>query len=297
MTEIKYEDLLPLSIVIPAFNEEGAIEHTLTELNNTLLNSAIDYEIIVVNDCSTDKTGFILEQISIPNLRIINHKTNKGYGASLKAGIFLSEKKFVAITDADGTYPNSRIPELAKMLEGNDMLVGARTGKNVKVPLIRKPAKFFIGQLASYLTQYKIPDINSGLRIFKKETLLKYINILPDGFSFTTTITLAMLTCKENVLYVPIDYAHRVGKSKIRPIHDTLNFIQLIIRTILLFEPLRIFLPLSFILLFAGLGVGVFSYLYTPKFMDMTTSVLIVGSLQMLGVGMLADMINRRLNR
>jgi glycosyltransferase involved in cell wall biosynthesis len=285
-----------LSVIVPAYNEEGAIRETVTRIQAALAASGAEYEIIVVDDCSTDGTAKELAAIDLAALRVIRHGRNKGYGAALKTGIKRAAHPVVAITDADGTYPCEQIPELAARLGDQDMVVGGRTGKNVRIPLIRRPAKWFIGQLASYLARYKIPDINSGLRVFKRESLMRYLRILPDGFSFTTTITLAMLTRGDEIEYTSIDYAKRVGKSKIRPIRDTLNFIQLIIRTVLLFEPMRIFLPISFLLVLAAAAVFVYSFLWTPKVMDMTITILIVGALQFLGIGMIADMINRRLD-
>jgi glycosyltransferase involved in cell wall biosynthesis len=285
-----------VTVVVPAFNEEGAVGSTVRRISSALTDAGMDHAIVVVDDCSTDGTADELAALDTPGLRVIRHGRNRGYGAALKTGVRAAGTELVAITDADGTYPCERIPELVTSLGDRDMVVGARTGKNVKIPLLRRPAKWFIGQLASYLARYKIPDINSGLRVFKRDVLTHYLKILPDGFSFTTTITLALITRGHEIDYLPIDYAKRVGKSKIRPIRDTLNFVQLIIRTILLFEPLRIFLPITFLLLLAAAAVFVYSFLYTPKIMDMTITMLVVGALQFLGIGMIADMINRRLD-
>lgn len=284
------------SVVIPAYNEEGAILDTISQLNDTL-NTEMPHEIVVVNDGSTDRTGEILTQNTFQNVSVVHHGHNKGYGASLKTGIRHSKYPIVVITDADGTYPNHRILELVGELQNNGMVVGARVGKNVRIPLIRRPAKWCINQLANYLSGVKIPDLNSGLRIFDKETLLKYIHILPNGFSFTTTISLAMLTCGEDVKYVPIEYSARIGKSKIRPIRDTLNFIQLIIRTVLLFDPLRVFLPLFFLLLLSSAGVFFYSWFYMSRILDTTVTILAMSAIQMLAIGMIADMINRRLQK
>jgi len=284
-----------ISIVIPAFNEEDAIEDTVRLINSTMEQFQDDYEIIVVDDCSTDSTAQKLDDMSYDKLRVIRHSRNRGYGAALKTGFAACIFPLIAITDADGTYPNERIPELALMMGDRDMVVGARTGSNVSIPLIRRPAKWFIGQLANYLSRCRIPDINSGLRVFRKQTLEKYISILPDGFSLTTTITLAMLTSGREVEYVPVDYAHRVGKSKIKPVRDTLNFIQLIIRTIVLFEPLRVFLPVAILMFLASVSVLFYSNFFMPSILDMSTTLLFIGSLQILATGMIADMINRRL--
>jgi hypothetical protein len=165
----------------------------------------------------------------------------------------------------------------------------------VKIPLIRRPAKWAINQLANYLSQASIPDLNSGLRVMRRDVLQRFIRLLPAGFSFTTTITLAMLTNGFPVRFEAIDYEQRSGRSKIRPIRDTLNFIQLIIRTVMYFEPLRIFVPLSGLLIFASVAVLVSSWLL-GKVMDVTTVVLFVAGIQMLATGMIADIIDRRLS-
>ena len=280
------------SIVIPVYNEKKGIQKTIEEIRNFATKDV--YEIIVVDDGSTDDT-----YLSIPagEVKLIRHPENRGYGASLKTGISNARSECIVITDADGTYPNERIPELVAMFEkGNfDMVVGARVGKNVKIPLIRRPAKWFISKLANYLTNTKIPDINSGLRVMKKDVVKKYLNILPDGFSFTSTITLAMLTNGYKVKYVPIDYFERKGKSKIRPIYDTLNFIQLIIRTVLYFNPLKVFVPLSLSLVLLAFLVLLGSWVLTGKAMDVTFGVVLMTSVMVLVIGMLADLIDKRL--
>ena len=150
-----------------------------------------------------------------------------------------------------------------------------------------------MGKLANYLAGIKIPDINSGLRIMKKNLIEKYLYILPDGFSFTTTITLAALTNGYRVKYVSINYLKRTGKSKFRPIKDTLNFFQLMIRTVLYFNPLKIFIPLSIILFFSGAVVFLWSYFFAPKVLDTTTAIFIISSIQILAIGMLADLITK----
>ena len=280
-----------LSIIVPAYNEEGAIAQTIEGLKQELNKLDLDYEIIVVNDGSTDKTKEILERTQ--EIKVIHHPENRGYGASLKTGFKQSQNGLTLITDADGTYPNESIPDLIKHTSDYDMVVGARTGKKAKIPLIRKPAKWIMGKLANYLSGMKIPDINSGLRIMKKSLIEKYLYILPDGFSFTTTITLAALTNGYRVKYVPITYSKRTGKSKFRPIRDTLNFFQLIIRTILYFNPLKVFVPLSLIFFFLAIVVFLWSYFFTPKVMDVTTAIFLLSSIQVLSIGMLADLITK----
>ena len=285
---------MQLSIIIPVYNEEKSIATVLKEIEDVMNRSRLSYEIIVVNDGSTDKTMEVLKN-SGPNIKVFHHRVNRGYGASLKTGICNAQYETLVITDADGTYPYERIPELVSYMKDYDMVVGARTGVSVKVPLIRKPAKWVINRLANYLTGVKIPDLNSGLRVMKKAIVNKFTRLLPDQFSYTATITLAMLTNGYQVKYVPVDYHARIGQSKIKPIRDTLNFIQLIVRTVMYFNPLRVFIPLSLGLFFMSVGIFLYSYFFTPKVMDVTTVILFVSAVQVLAVGMVADLINKRI--
>jgi len=285
-----------LSIIIPVFNEVNTIERTIDDLAGIVHSSPFNIEVILVDDGSTDGTSRVLSGISLKNFRTIRHPVNRGYGASLKTGILAAFYPYAAITDADGTYPNERIPELFEQLcrEGYDMVVGARTGSDVEIPKIRKPAKWVLNRIADYLAGFKIPDLNSGLRIFRREVVKKFVNILPDGFSFTTTITLAMLTNGYRVAYGPINYKKRGGKSKIRPFYDTLNFLQLIIRTILYFNPLKIFLPISGFFILLSLLL-LFYRIFVARAFGVTAVIIFVCGIQFLGLGMLADLIDRRM--
>jgi glycosyltransferase involved in cell wall biosynthesis len=285
-----------LSIVIPIYNEKDSIEETISQFSQIQISTDFDIEIILVNDGSDDGTEEVLEKISKHNFNVISHPINSGYGAALKTGIRSAKYNYIAITDADGTYPNERVQEFyhETVEKSLDMLVGARIGSNVKIPLIRKPAKWVLKMLASYLANIKIPDINSGFRIMKKTVVEQFFNVLPDGFSFTTTITLAMLTNGHAVEYKPIDYNKRGGKSKIRPIYDTLNFVQLIIRTVLYFDPLKIFLPLSG--LFLGSSLLLLLYrIFVEKAFGATSIILFICGIQLLAIGMIADLIDKRL--
>ncbi|MBM2835706.1 MAG: hypothetical protein HW406_2867 [Candidatus Brocadiaceae bacterium] len=225
---------------------------------------------------------------------LIQHPLNRGYGAAIKTGIRHAKYNTLVISDADGTYPVNDIPKLIAQLPRSDMVVGARHIYGSNIPLSRRPAKWMLNKLANYLTGIKIPDLNSGLRVMKKDIVLKYFHLLPDGFSFTTTITLAMLTNNYDVEFVPIEYKIRSGRSKIRPIRDTMNFIQLIIRTVLYFDTLKIFLPISILFFISSIAVLVLSYLFTPKIMDITTVILFISGVQILAIGMIADLIDKR---
>lgn len=236
---------LECTIVVPCYNEEDAIEHTLVELERAMAD-ALEYELIVVNDGSSDRTGQILAEIapSFPRLRVIDHALNRGYGAALKTGIRASSAPLVAITDADGTYPNERLAELIRLCARHDMVVGARIGPGVIYSNLRAFPKFFLKRWVSFIARRPVPDINSGMRVFRKDIAERFFNILPNTFSFTITITLAMLTTFRDVLFVPISYAPRQGRSKIKPIADTWRFIKLILRTGVYFAPVRAFSPL-----------------------------------------------------
>jgi glycosyltransferase involved in cell wall biosynthesis len=286
-----------VSVIIPVHNEENSIRETAVEISMQLEKATSSFEIFIVDDGSNDRTAVELEKICSKNIKVITHMDNRGYGAALKSGIKNAQYECIVITDADGTYPNDRIPELVKTFQDGDydMVVGARIANKVEIPLIRKPAKWFITKLASYLTGTKIPDLNSGLRVMRKGIVEKYIRILPDGFSFTSTITLVMLTNGYCAKYVPIDYFKREGKSKIRPIRDTLNFVQLIIRTVLYFNPLKIFIPLSLFLVLLAFTVLFGSWLLLGKAMDVSFAVILMTSVIIMAIGMLADLINKRI--
>jgi glycosyltransferase involved in cell wall biosynthesis len=281
----------PFSLIVPVYNEALCIAQTLDEFQVILTTANCQYEIIVVNDGSTDGTANILQHY--PQVRVIEHNRNQGYGAALKTGIRYAQYPLIVITDADGTYPNDRIPELVGLAENADMVVGARIGVNVKYSKLRSIPKWFLVRFAEWITRQPIPDLNSGLRVFRKSVVERFLTILPDGFSFTTTITIAMLTNRYFVKYVPIDYRYRVGKSKIQPIRDTLRFWQLILRTGIYFAPLRVLLPIA--------GVFLISFLYTALEdifvrQDLTerTLILFIATTQFSLFALLADMIDKR---
>jgi glycosyltransferase involved in cell wall biosynthesis len=285
---------LSATIIVPAYNEAGAIEDVLEHIKNVMDSSELSYEILVVDDGSTDDTALVVQKKGI---KVISSPQNQGYGAALKSGIRHAKYDVIVITDADGTYPNDKIPELLRWIGKYDMVVGARIGKDVHIPWLRKPAKWFIGGLANLMAGAEIQDLNSGLRAFRASLAKRFYPILPNGFSFTSTITLAMFENGYTVKYIPIDYHKRIGKSKINPIRDTLNFTLLIIRTTVYYAPLRVFLPISGVLLLAGLIFGVYSILILEKLMDVTTVVLVMAAIQLASTGLLADMINKRTPR
>ncbi len=281
----------PFSIVIPVFNEEKGINATLDRLQENLSGSHCEYEIIAVNDGSTDGTAAILSQRQ--DIKVIQHSINRGYGAALKTGIRHSQYPLIVITDADGTYPNEQIPRLVALTSDADMVVGARIGENVKYSFVRKIPKWFLARFAEWISSSRIPDINSGLRVFQKSIVERFLKILPDGFSFTTTITLAMLTNGYVVHFAPIDYFPRHGKSKIKPVRDTLRFVQLILRTGMYFAPLRVFMPIAGVF-FLGFLVTLFQDVFIRQDLTERTLVLLIATTQMAMFALLADMLDKR---
>jgi glycosyltransferase involved in cell wall biosynthesis len=280
------------SIIIPAYNEKEGIFQVIESLRSLKKRCGNHWEIIVVDDGSTDGTSEMIRDIQ--DIVLIRHPFNRGYGAAIKTGIRHARYNTLVISDADGTYSIEDIPRLLALLPKSEMVVGARKNKDTNIPYVRRPAKWILNKLANFLSGTKIPDLNSGLRAMKKDIVMKFCHLLPDGFSFTTTITLAMLTNDYAVEFIPIEYHLRLGRSKIRPVRDTLNFIQLIIRTVLYFDPLKIFLPISAFFFASSIAVLVLSYLFTPKVMDITTVILFISGVQILAIGMIADLIDKR---
>ena len=196
--------------------------------------------------------------------------------------------------DADLTYPADRIPDLLRDAGEYDMVVGARVGSAAKIPLIRRPAKWALSKVANYLAETKIPDYNSGLRVFRKDLALKFFKILPQGFSFTTTITLCSLCHGFRVKYISIDYYKRAGKSKIHPIKDTYRFFMLIVRTTVYFNPLRVFMPIGTVLGTLGMAKLAHEIIVTGGLAE-TSVLLLLASFQTIALGLIADMINKRI--
>lgn len=281
-----------ISIVVPVFNEEESIGKVICDLKASMADSGHKYEIIVVDDGSTDKTSELVEG---KDINVLHGIRNKGYGAALKKGITYSSGDFVAIIDGDGTYSVKELSVIINLAlkKGYDMVVGSRAASKLVIPIMRKFAKWFITRLACYLSNYDIPDINSGMRVMRKDVLKKFMPILPDGFSFTTTITLAMLTNGYSVKYLPVDYYKRSGSSKIIPIKDTINFMILIIRTIMYFNPLKVFLPFS-LFLFLGAFVLMAFRIFAGRGFMVTSVVLFGAAFQIFAIGMLADLIDKR---
>jgi len=283
-------------MVVPCFNEVGAIRATVDGLRRALAEAG-PYQLLVVDDGSDDGTSEELELLAAEpatqQLEVVAHETNRGYGAAVKTGIRRAAAEVVVITDADGTYPAEAIPALVDAMEQADMAVGARTGDRVSYPVLRRVPKLFLRSYVSWLVGRRIPDMNSGLRAFRRSLAVPYLRLLPDGFSLTTTLTVALMRAGNEVRFLPVDYAPRVGRSKIRPVRDTLGFVQLILRTGMYFAPLRVLLPL--VVLLSLIFIGSLGYdVFVLRDLTDKTVLLLLFAMNTALFALLADMLDKR---
>jgi len=280
-----------VTVVLPVFNERGHIRTEIDRIRAALDASPYSYEILVVDDGSRD--GSADELRDIRDIRLIVFPQNRGSGSARRAGTRAARGRVVVWTDADMTYPNDEIPRLVKELDGYDQIVGARTSEQGTQKLLRVPAKWIIRKLASYLVETPIPDLNSGLRAFRADVARQYLHLLPQGFSCVTTITMAFLANGYSVKYVPIEYSPRAGKSKFHWWRDTKNYLIQVVRMVLSYKPLRVFLPFSTTLL--ALGVVKLGLDWSSRDFRLAANTLLIffAGLLFLGIGLLADLIVR----
>ncbi len=275
-----------ISIVIPAHNEEGAIGDVLARLRQETLPGVI--EIIVVDDGSTDRTGEIAEQAGV---RVLRHPHNRGYGAALKTGIKQASGDYILTMDADGQH---RLQDVAKLCaavglaHSPDCVIGNRT-QLLHSPLWRMPGKWMLTRMARILTQRKIPDLNSGLRIVRTEVLRRYIHLCPAGYSFSTTITMALLSRGYAVDFVPIEVERRVGKSLVN-VSAGFQTILLVLRLATLFNPLRLFLPMSLGSILLGIGWGI-PYVVRGMGVTVAAMLLVLTGVLLFGLGLVCDQV------
>jgi len=288
--------MIKISAVIPAYNEEATIKEVIKDLRSAFELSSVDYEIIVVNDASKDQTGALIDQIE--NIIAIHHSENQGYGASIKTGVKSAQGEYILIIDGDATYPTEVIPQMIKHIDHYDMVSGKRSGKNFDARwlYLQRVGKFILRMVASYISKHKIPDINCGLRIYKKEIFDKFLYLYPNQFSLTTTSLVAFLSNNYQVKFIPIDYHKRAGKSTLKPFKSFGRFIGLILKISLFFKPIRIFLPLSILILLTSAVVAFYGLYFQDIFYDATIILLATTALQTLFFGLLAEIVvhNRR---
>ena len=272
-----------VSVVIPAFNEAGAIAGVIAALNA----AATWHEIIVVDDGSTDDTGAIATKAGA---RVIRHPYTKGNGAAVKSGIRAATGEYLMIIDGDGQHQPPDALRIVARLGEYDLVVGARSGET-QAGSARRAGNSLLNRLASYLTDRPIPDLTSGFRAARREYLVEFLHLLPNGFSTPTTTTLAFIKAGYNVAFEPIHAQPRVGTSKIRLSSDGPKFLLIMLRIVTIFSPLRIFAPIAGLSMAAGLGYGIVSVVWVSKIPNGAV-VLIMFSVVVFLVGLISEQIS-----
>lgn len=280
-------DLTSVSIVIPAYNEEAGIESTISELI-TLIEKK-DWEIIVINDGSTDNTRSLLK--SFNQITTIEHPYNKGYGASIKTGIRNASREVIVLFDADGQHNPADIPLLLEKLPYYDMVAGERT-KDSRQDWLRKPGKFLLRLTANLLAERKIPDLNCGLRAIKRDVIIEMLELFPDGFSFSTTSTIAFYKMGYNVCYVPVTTRERLGKSSVRQVKHGLEVLLLVLRLITLFSPLKIFINTAIAMFSVGVIYQIEEIIRKGFHIVNGALLLIIAGILVFLFGLIADQIS-----
>lgn len=287
-----------VTIVLPCYNEEGHVVAEIERITSAMEASGYSYELMCVDDASTDGTLAKLYEAAprFPKMEVVHFHRNGGSGTVRRIGTQRARGEIVVWTDADMTYPNERIPELVQILEKDitiDQVVGARTSEQGTYKVLRVPAKWFIRKFAERLTGAKIPDLNSGLRAFRREVSLPYLRLLPPGFSCVTTITMSFLANQHELYFLPIDYYKRAGKSKFKFGKDAYRYILQILRMTMYFNPLKALLPLALTLLGIGVVKGIYD-VSTHDFKIATDTVLVfITGLLIASIALLADLIVR----
>jgi glycosyltransferase involved in cell wall biosynthesis len=287
------DDRPDVSVVLPCYNERDHVELEVKRIRAALDGAGMRHEVICVDDGSTDGTREVLKGIA--GIRTILLPRNQGSGTARRIGTQQARGRVVVWTDADLTYPNELIPELVNQLDDTyDQVVGARRTEAGTYKLFRVPAKWAIRKLAAYLTSTDIPDLNSGLRAFKRSVAEPYLRLLPPGFSCVTTITLAFLSNGHSVKYVPIDYFRRAGRSKFHPLRDAYNYILQVLRMVMYFNPLRVLMPVGLTLLAATFVKAVVDLIVHD--LRVTGSTVLVGlaAFNIMAIALLADLVVRR---
>ena len=272
-----------VSVVIPAYNESDAIAGVI----GVLRGAAPWHEIIVVDDGSTDDTGAIAANAGA---RVIRHPYTKGNGAAVKSGIRAATGEYLMSIDGDGQHQPPDALRLVARLGEYDLVVGARSGET-QAGSARRAGNSLLNRLASYLTDRPIPDLTSGFRAARREYLVEFLHLLPNGFSTPTTTTLAFIKAGYNVAFEPIHAQPRVGTSKIRLSSDGPKFLLIMLRIVTIFSPLRIFAPIAGLSMAAGLGYGIVSIVWVSKIPNGAV-LLIMFSVVVFLVGLISEQIS-----
>lgn len=284
-------DQCDISVVLPVYNEKGHLRAEIDRIRAALEASNHSFELIVVDDGSSD--GSEKELPNIPGITLITHGKNQGSGAARRTGTTAARGRVVVWTDVDMTYPNDLIPELVDAMEGYDHIVGWRQTEEGTLKWLRTPAKWVIRKLASFLSETDIKDLNSGLRAFRRDVAMQYVHELPKGFSCVTTLTMSFLGNGYSVGFFPIEYFPRAGRSKFHWLKDTRRYILQVIRMTLSYNPLKVFLPLGLTLLALGFVKLGTDWAQRDFRLAANTLLIFFAALQVITVGLLADLVVR----
>jgi glycosyltransferase involved in cell wall biosynthesis len=287
-----------VTIILPCYNEEGHVVAEVERIARAMDGSGYSYELLAIDDGSTDQTLAKLHEAAprFPQLEIVPLPRNGGSGVVRRIGTQRAQGEIVVWTDADMTYPNERIPELVQVLEKDpmvDQVVGARTSEQGTYKLLRVPAKWLIRKFAERLSGRRIPDLNSGMRAFRREVALPYLRLLPPGFSCVTTITLAFLSNNHEIQYMPIEYAQRAGRSKFKFVSDAYKYILQILRMIMYFNPLKVLMPLALALLGVGALKAIYDVIVHPVHIADDTVLIVITGLIIGSLALLGDLVVR----
>lgn len=273
-----------ITILLPAYNEEQSVGRTVTSLKTRYP----DYEVLVIDDGSTDNT---LKTAMAAGANVWPHPYNMGNGAAIKTGLRCASGEWVVMMDADGQHDQDDVERLLEFKDQFDMVVGARSSEG-QAGVHRLVANQIYNRFASYVTKFAIADLTSGFRLVKKETASQYIYLLPNTFSYPTTLTMAYLRSGLSVKYVPIQTKARVGKSKIKMFQDGTRFLLIITKVATLFSPLRVFLPVSGVFFLTGLGYYLYTYVTAHRFSNMS-ALLLSTSVIIFMIGLVSEQISQ----
>jgi glycosyltransferase involved in cell wall biosynthesis len=279
------------SVVIPAKDEGAVAGDVLRRVYEIMRSTGEPFEVILVDDGSTDETARVAREAGAT---VYSHPQNAGYGASLKTGISHAQYDHVIIADADGTYPIDRIPDLMAYADRFDMVVGARQGRYYRQSVVKEVLRFGAGLLCSWVTGQRIPDINSGLRVFRTSLARQYFHVISQGYSFTTTITLAALSNGYFVKYVPVEYYKRTGKSKVKLLRDIPRTSQIIFQAIVYYNPIKLFLAFALVCMaFALLCWALYAWTLSTV-AGVVAGLWTVSVVHFVALGLFADLIRVR---
>ncbi|MDY6536462.1 glycosyltransferase family 2 protein [Acinetobacter faecalis] len=274
---------MKISVVMPAKNESGAIEATISKI----LDLKLVDEVLVVNDGSTDNTAELAEK---SGARVISHPYSKGNGAAIKTGARNASGDIIVFMDADGQHDPADIPKLlAEINKGYDLVVGARQ-KGSQASVGRGIANKFYNNLATYMTEHKVEDLTSGFRAVRAEKFREFIYLLPNGFSYPTTSTMAFFRAGYSICYVPIHASQRIGKSHIKPLRDSIRFFLIIFKIATLYSPLKMFFPIAIVLFLMGSGWYGYTLYEYHRFTNMS-ALFYTGSIMIFLMGLISEQI------